>query len=82
MKKMGMRGSPTGEIFLDDVRVPADQLLGGGVRERGHVKSSLASERVGLAGDVVRHRRALLRDRPRLRARAQAIRPARSPSIR
>jgi alkylation response protein AidB-like acyl-CoA dehydrogenase len=49
MRKMGMRGSPTGEIFLDDVRVPADQLLGGGVRERGHVKSSLASERVGLA---------------------------------
>jgi alkylation response protein AidB-like acyl-CoA dehydrogenase len=49
MKKMGMRGSPTGEIFLDDVRIPADQLLGGGVRERGHVKSSLATERVGLA---------------------------------
>jgi alkylation response protein AidB-like acyl-CoA dehydrogenase len=49
MRKMGMRGSPTGEIFLDDVRVPADQLLGGGVRERGHVKASLASERVGLA---------------------------------
>lgn len=49
MKKMGMRGSPTGEIFLDDVRIPADQLLGGGVHERGHVKASLASERVGLA---------------------------------
>ena len=49
MKKMGMRGSPTGEIFLDDVRIPADQLLGGGVSERGHVKASLASERVGLA---------------------------------
>src|SRR5512135_2222222 len=28
MKKMGMRGSPTGEVFLDDVRVPADQVLG------------------------------------------------------
>jgi alkylation response protein AidB-like acyl-CoA dehydrogenase len=49
MKKMGMRGSPTGEIFLDDVRVPADQLLGGGVRERGHVKASLATERSGLS---------------------------------
>ena len=49
MKKMGMRGSPTGEIFLDDVRVPADQLLGGGVRQRDHVKSSLAVERGGLA---------------------------------
>jgi alkylation response protein AidB-like acyl-CoA dehydrogenase len=49
MKKMGMRGSPTGEIFLDDVRLPPDRLLGGGVRQRDHVKSSLAVERGGLA---------------------------------
>ncbi len=49
MKKMGMRGSPTGEVFLDDVHVPADQLLGGGVRQRDHVKSSLAVERGGLS---------------------------------
>jgi alkylation response protein AidB-like acyl-CoA dehydrogenase len=49
MKKMGMRGSPTGEIFLDEVRIPADRVLGGGVRERGHVKSSLAAERGGLS---------------------------------
>jgi hypothetical protein len=49
MKKMGMRGSPTGEVFLDDVRVPADRLLGGGVRERDHVKASLAVERGGLS---------------------------------
>jgi hypothetical protein len=49
MKKMGMRGSPTGEIFLDDVRIPVDRVLGGGVRERDHVKSSLAVERGGLS---------------------------------
>jgi hypothetical protein len=49
MRKMGMRGSPTGEVFLDDVRIPADQLLGGGVAARDHVKTSLATERVGLA---------------------------------
>ena len=49
MKKMGMRGSPTGEIFLDDVRVQGAQLLGGGVRQRDHVKSSLATERGGLS---------------------------------
>lgn len=49
MKKMGMRGSPTGEIFLDDVSVPRDQLLGTGVRQRDHVKASLASERYGIA---------------------------------
>ena len=49
MKKMGMRGSPTGEIFLDEVRLPADRLLGGGVKQRDHVKSSLAVERGGLS---------------------------------
>jgi len=49
MKKMGMRGSPTGEVFLDEVRVPKDQILGGGVRQRDHVKSSLAAERGGLS---------------------------------
>ncbi len=49
MKKMGMRGSPTGEIFLDGVRIPADRLLGGGVRRRDHVKSSLVAERGGLS---------------------------------
>lgn len=49
MRKMGMRGSPTGEVFLDDVRIPADRLLGGGVRQRDHVKTSLAVERGGLS---------------------------------
>jgi len=48
MKKMGMRGSPTGEIFLDELRIPADRVLGGGVRQRSHVQSSLAAERGGL----------------------------------
>lgn len=27
-KKMGMRGSPTGEVILDDVRIPAENLVG------------------------------------------------------
>jgi len=47
--KMGMRSSPTGAVHLDDVRVARDQLLGGGIRDRGHVHKSLASERIGLA---------------------------------
>ncbi|MEQ9363803.1 MAG: acyl-CoA dehydrogenase family protein, partial [Leptospirales bacterium] len=29
MKKMGLRGSPTGEIFFEDARISADQVLGG-----------------------------------------------------
>ena len=49
-KKMGMHSSPTGEIFLDDVRVPADQLLGGddGRASRAAAKSSLTGERFGM----------------------------------
>jgi alkylation response protein AidB-like acyl-CoA dehydrogenase len=47
--KMGMRSSPTGAVYLDDVRVPADNLLGAGLRDRDHVRRSLASERIGLA---------------------------------
>jgi len=47
-KKMGFKSSPTGEVFLSDCRIPADRLLGGGIGERDHVRSSLASERSGL----------------------------------
>jgi alkylation response protein AidB-like acyl-CoA dehydrogenase len=50
MKKMGMHASPTGEIFLDDVFVPADQMLGGedAANERAAAKTSLKSERFGM----------------------------------
>jgi alkylation response protein AidB-like acyl-CoA dehydrogenase len=47
--KMGMKSSPTGAVHLDGVRVPRESLLGGGMRDRGHVKKSLASERIGIA---------------------------------
>jgi acyl-CoA dehydrogenase len=50
MKKMGMHTSPTGEIFLDDVFVPGDQLLGreDADNEREAAKSSLKGERFGM----------------------------------
>jgi alkylation response protein AidB-like acyl-CoA dehydrogenase len=47
--KMGMRSSPTGAVYLSEVRVPHENLLGGGIADRGHVRRSLASERIGLA---------------------------------
>jgi hypothetical protein len=47
-KKMGVRGSPTGEVFFDDCRVSLQNILGGGVKERDHVKKSLAGERSGI----------------------------------
>jgi alkylation response protein AidB-like acyl-CoA dehydrogenase len=50
MKKMGMHASPTGEVFLDDVFVPAEQLLGSedAANERAAAKTSLKGERFGM----------------------------------
>jgi alkylation response protein AidB-like acyl-CoA dehydrogenase len=49
-KKMGMRDSPTCELFFDDVRVPAAHLLGGKESAAGRqdVKDSLGNERSGI----------------------------------
>lgn len=45
-KKMGMRDSPTGEIFMDDVRVPKENMLGSEKDNiRNTAKESLGSER-------------------------------------
>jgi hypothetical protein len=49
-KKMGMRDSPTCELFFDGVRVPKSHLLGGKEPEQGRreVKDSLGTERSGV----------------------------------
>jgi len=44
-KKMGMRDSPTSEVFFDGVQLGEEHLLG---RGRGAVKDSLGSERSGV----------------------------------
>ena len=52
LEKMGMRGSPTSEIFLDDCRCPAANLLG---EEHGGAAQMMAGfdiERVTLKRDV------------------------------
>ncbi|MEZ4402076.1 MAG: acyl-CoA dehydrogenase family protein [Kofleriaceae bacterium] len=50
-KKMGMRDSPTCEVFMDDVVVGAERLLGGkekGRAGRADTKDSLGTERSGI----------------------------------
>ncbi|MCE9580830.1 MAG: acyl-CoA/acyl-ACP dehydrogenase [Deltaproteobacteria bacterium] len=50
-KKMGMRDSPTSEIFFDDVKLGVERLLGGrekGKAGRSDTKDSLANERSGV----------------------------------
>ena len=50
-KKMGMRDSPTSEVFFDDVRLGTEHLLGGKEKGRGgrtDTKDSLGNERSGV----------------------------------
>lgn len=55
LKKMGMHSSPTGELFLSDVRVGMDRLLGGEAAlnkaggGRDGAKSTFQTERSGVA---------------------------------
>ncbi len=55
MRKMGMHSSPTGELFLDDVRVGKDRLIGeteepkSGGSGRDAAKETFAMERSGVA---------------------------------
>ncbi|MFO0553599.1 MAG: acyl-CoA dehydrogenase family protein [Polyangiaceae bacterium] len=51
LKKMGLHSSPTGELFLDAVFVPADRLLGETetVSYRSGAKDTFTAERTGVA---------------------------------
>lgn len=51
LRKMGLHASPTGELFLEDVRVGKDRLLGETEMQpaRSEAKETFTSERVGVA---------------------------------
>jgi hypothetical protein len=52
MRKMGMHSSPTGELFLQDVKVGVDRLLGGSEERAGGregAKDTFSTERSGVA---------------------------------
>jgi alkylation response protein AidB-like acyl-CoA dehydrogenase len=50
LRKMGLHGSPTGELFLDGVRVGKDRLIGEteDTSARGDAKETFGSERTGV----------------------------------
>ena len=53
MRKMGQKSSPTGEVFMTDVRVGLDRLLGGSEAPKGggrqSAKDNFVTERAGVA---------------------------------
>ena len=55
-RKMGMRGSPTAEVYFENVRIPADRIIGEpgqgmrlAMRTLNHTRVSIAAQAVGIA---------------------------------
>ena len=55
-KKLGIKGSPTREVYLDNVRVPADRMIGAegtgfetAMRTLDHTRVTIAAQAVGVA---------------------------------
>ena len=55
-KKLGIKGSPTREVYFDDVRIPADRLIGEegqgfeiAMRTLDHTRITIAAQAVGVA---------------------------------
>jgi len=55
-KKLGIKGSPTREVYFDDVRIPADRMIGAegtgfltAMRTLDHTRVTIAAQAVGIA---------------------------------
>ncbi|MGH3386827.1 MAG: acyl-CoA dehydrogenase family protein, partial [Nocardioidaceae bacterium] len=55
-QKLGIKGSPTREVYLDDVRIPADRMIGDegtgfatAMRTLDHTRVTIAAQAVGIA---------------------------------
>ncbi len=61
-KKLGIKGSPTREVYLDDVRIPGDRLVGTegdgfglAMRVLDHTRVTIAAQAVGVAQGALDH---------------------------
>jgi alkylation response protein AidB-like acyl-CoA dehydrogenase len=61
-KKLGIKGSPTREVYLDNVRLPADRMIGAegtgfetAMRTLDHTRITIAAQAVGVAQGALDH---------------------------
>jgi len=61
-KKLGIKGSPTREVYLDDVRLPADRMIGAAgsgyataMKVLDHTRVTIAAQAVGIAQGALDH---------------------------
>ncbi|WP_433088471.1 acyl-CoA dehydrogenase family protein [Dactylosporangium sp. CA-052675] len=69
-KKLGIKGSPTREVYLDSVRIPADRIIGEpgtgfttAMRTLDHTRITVAAQAVGIAQGALDHARDHVRER-------------------
>jgi alkylation response protein AidB-like acyl-CoA dehydrogenase len=61
-RKLGVKGSPTCEVYLDNVRIPADRMIGGpgrgfalAMQTLDHTRVTIAAQAVGIAQGALDH---------------------------
>ncbi|MFC0508100.1 acyl-CoA dehydrogenase family protein [Micromonospora costi] len=69
-KKLGIKGSPTREVYLDNVRIPADRMIGAegtgfatAMRTLDHTRVTIAAQAIGIAQGALDYARGYVRER-------------------
>ncbi|MBO0829306.1 MAG: acyl-CoA dehydrogenase [Streptosporangiales bacterium] len=69
-KKLGIKGSPTCEVYFDDVRVPAGRMIGGegegfkiALRTLDHTRITIAAQALGIAQGALDYAARYVRER-------------------
>jgi len=69
-RKLGIKGSPTREVYLDGVRIPADRLIGAegqgfklAMRTLDHTRVTIAAQAVGIAAGALAAATAYVKER-------------------
>jgi alkylation response protein AidB-like acyl-CoA dehydrogenase len=69
-KKLGIKGSPTREVYFDNVRIPADRMIGEpgtgfatAMRTLDHTRVTIAAQAVGIAQGALDYARGYVKER-------------------
>ncbi|WP_412541706.1 acyl-CoA dehydrogenase family protein [Longispora sp. K20-0274] len=69
-KKLGIKGSPTREVYFDNVRIPLDRMIGEegtgfatAMRTLDHTRVTIAAQAVGIAQGALDHAAAYVKER-------------------
>ncbi|GAA2916659.1 acyl-CoA dehydrogenase [Streptomyces thioluteus] len=69
-KKLGIKGSPTREVYLDNVRIPADRMIGAegtgfatAMKTLDHTRVTIAAQAIGIAQGALDYAKGYIKER-------------------